>query len=205
MRPNTSPRAQTLRTHSAIDMWLGQQIRQLRKNQRKSLADLAGACQISVGLLSQIERGMSSVSVKSLQALARELNVGTDSLLRNAEHHEGEAQGQVARAGTHRRLDLEEKGIFKEIVSPRQASALDLCRVFISAGGSTGEQWFSTDKGEQVGLVLQGSLELWINNQVVLLNAGDSFCYSSSTPRRWRNPGTDIAEVIFAISNIHSA
>lgn len=89
-------------------------------------------------------------------------------------------------------------------MSPKQATALDLCRVRISAGGSTGEQWFYTDKGEQVGLVLQGSLELWINNQVVLLNAGDSFCYSSSTPRRWRNPGTDIAEVIFAISNIHN-
>lgn len=186
-------------------MWLGQQIRQLRKDQRRSLADLASACQMSVGLLSQIERGMSSVSVKSLQALARELNVGTDSLLRNAEHHEGEAQGQVARAGTHRRLEMDEKGIFKEIVSPRQATTLDLCRVFISAGGSTGEQWFSTDKGEQIGLVIQGSLELWINNQVVLLNAGDSFCYSSRTPRRWRNPGKDIAEVIFAISNIHSA
>ena len=173
-----APRASTLRTHSAIDMWLGQQIRQLRKNQRKSLTDLASA---------------------------RELNVETDALLRNAEHHEGEAQGQVARAGTHRRLELEEKGIFKEIVSPRRATALDLCRVFIAAGGSTGEQWFSTDKGEQVGLVLRGSLELWINNQVVLLGAGDSFCYSSSTPRRWRNPGTDIAEVIFAISNVQSA
>lgn len=205
MRPKPSPRGNMIRTHSAIDMWLGQQIRQLRKSQRKSLADLASACQMSVGLLSQIERGMSSVSVKSLQALSRELNVGSDLLLRNAEHREGEAQGRVARAGTHRRLDLDDKGIFKEIVSPRQATALDLCRVRISAGGSTGEQWFSTDKGEQVGLVLRGSLELWINNQVVLLNAGDSFCYSSSTPRRWRNPGTDIAEVIFAISNIHSA
>ena len=40
------------------------------------------------------------MSVKSLHAVARELNVATDSLLRNSEHLAGDAQGHVARAGT---------------------------------------------------------------------------------------------------------
>lgn len=185
-------------------MWLGQQIRQLRKSHQKSLTELASACQLSVGLLSQIERGMSSISVKSLQALAKELGVTPDSLLRNAGADHQSAEGQVARAGTHRKLDLEERGIAKEIVTPSMARDLDLCRALIQPGGSSGEQWFSTDKGEQVGMILQGSLELWIDNKVVTLYAGDSFCYSSQTPRRWRNPGTTVTEVIWAISNIHT-
>ena len=54
-------------------MWLGQQIRQLRKNQRKSLTDLASACQMSVGLLSQIERGNYDVSRRRALAIANQL------------------------------------------------------------------------------------------------------------------------------------
>ena len=198
-------KSRPLRAQSAVDMWLGQQIRQLRKKQKKSLTELAQACQLSVGLLSQIERGKSSVSVKTLQTLARELSISPDKLLHVVDHHhEREVDGKVARAGTHRKLDLDDKGISKEIVTPAKAKDLDLCRALIAPGGSTGDQWFSTDKGEQVGMVLKGSLELWINDQVVLLNEGDSFCYSSRTPRRWRNPGETVTEVIWAISNIHT-
>ena len=86
--------------------------------------------------------------------------------------------------------------------TPPAGRTLDLCRARIAPGGSTGDELFSTSTGEQVGLVLQGVLELWIEDRVVLLGAGDSFCYASRTPRRWRNPGPDIAEVIWAISRI---
>jgi transcriptional regulator with XRE-family HTH domain len=194
-----------LKAQSAVDMWLGQHIRQLRKVRQKSLVEIAQACQMSVGLLSQIERGMSSVSIKSLHALAKELGVSPDSLLKNAGPEHESAEGSVARAGFHRRLNLEDKGILKEIVTPSFARDIDLCRALLQPGASSGDQWFSTDKGEQVGMVLTGALELWIDNKVVLLNAGDSFCYSSRTPRRWRNPGNTPAEVIWAISNIHTS
>jgi len=195
---------QPLKPQSAVDMWLGQHIRQLRKTRDKSLVEIATACQISVGLLSQIERGLSSVSIKSLHALAKELGVSRDSMLKNAGTEHESDEGSVARAGSHRLLNLEDKGIIKEIVTPSLAKDLDLCRALLQPGASSGDQWFSTDKGEQVGMVLKGALELWIDNKVVLLNAGDSFCYSSRTPRRWRNPGTTPAEVIWAISNIQT-
>ena len=186
--PIKEKKYQPLKAQSAVDMWLGQHIRQLRKARQKSLVEIAQACQMSVGLLSQIERGMSSVSIKSLHALAKELSVSPDSLLKNAgpEHDSAE-------------------GIIKEIVTPSFARDIDLCRALLQPGASSGDQWFSTDKGEQVGMVLTGALELWIDNKVVLLNAGDSFCYSSRTPRRWRNPGTTPAEVIWAISNIQTS
>ena len=60
-------------------------------------------------------------------------------------------------------------------------------------------------QGEQIGVVLKGTLELWVGDRVVLLKEGDSFCYASSTPRRWRNPGSQATEVIWAISNINQA
>ena len=200
-----SSRLSSGRPESAVDMWLGQQLRQLRKQQGRSLTDVASACGMSVGLLSQIERGLSSASVKTLDLLAREFQVSVNSLLRNAEHTQGEDGGRVARAGTHRFIDLSEKGISKEMYTPPACRSMDLCRATIEPGGSTGNELFVTGQGEQIGVVLKGSLELWVGDRVVLLNEGDSFCYASSTPRRWRNPGSQTTEVIWAISNINQA
>ncbi|MGH8817879.1 helix-turn-helix domain-containing protein [Achromobacter pestifer] len=193
------------RPESAVDLWLGQQLRQLRKQQGRSLAEVARACGMSLGLLSQIERGLSSASVKVLHMLAREFNVSVNSLLRNAEHTQSEDGGRVARAGTHRFIDLSEKGISKEMYTPPACRSMDLCRATIEPGGSTGQELFVTGQGEQIGVVLKGSLELWVGDRVMLLNEGDSFCYASSTPRRWRNPGSQTTEVIWAISNITQA
>ncbi|MEN5166428.1 XRE family transcriptional regulator [Achromobacter kerstersii] len=203
--PPASSRLSSGRPESAVDMWLGQQLRQLRKQQGRSLTDVASACGMSVGLLSQIERGLSSASVKTLDLLAREFQVSVNSLLRNAEHTQGEDGGRVARAGTHRFIDLSEKGISKEMYTPPACRSMDLCRATIEPGGSTGNELFVTGQGEQIGVVLKGSLELWVGDRVVLLNEGDSFCYASSTPRRWRNPGSQATEVIWAISNITQA
>lgn len=193
------------RPESAVDMWLGQQLRQLRKQHGRSLADVAQACGMSLGLLSQIERGLSSASVKMLHQLAREFGVSVNALLRNAEHTEGEDGGRVARAGTHRYIDLREKSIVKEMYTPPACRSMDLCRATIEPGGSTGNELFVTGQGEQIGVVLKGTLELWVGDRVVLLKQGDSFCYASSTPRRWRNPGSQATEVIWAISNINQA
>lgn len=137
------------RPESAVDMWLGQQLRQLRKQHGRSLADVAQACGMSLGLLSQIERGLSSASVKMLHQLAREFGVSVNALLRNAEHTEGEDGGRVARAGTHRYIDLREKGIVKEMYTPPACRSMDLCRATIEPGGSTGNELFVTGRASR--------------------------------------------------------
>ena len=168
----------------------GQQLRQLRKQHGRSLADVAQACGMSLGLLSQIERGLSSASVKMLHQLAREFGVSVNALLRNAEHTEGEDGGRVARAGTHRYIDLREKGNVKEMYTPPACRSMDLCRATIEPGGSTGNELFVTGQGEQIGVVLKGTLELWVGDRVVLLKEGCLLYTSrfSCTPARHGGP-----------------
>lgn len=185
---------------SLVDLWLGEQLRHLRKQQRRSLADVAGACGISLGLLSQVERGLSSPSIKVLQALAREYDVPVGHLLRDVGPGKGDVDGHVRRAGGHRRVDNPERGVYKEMLSPPASRRLDLCRAVLAPGGSSGDELFVTDTDEQVGVVLRGELELWLEQRVVLLKAGDSFCYAGNERRRWRNPGTTETEVIWGIS-----
>jgi transcriptional regulator with XRE-family HTH domain len=191
-----------LHANTLLDLWLGEQLRELRKSQGLSLVQLAAACGISIGRLSQIERGLSAITVSTLNVLARELGVAAETLLRNAEPHEGDLEGHVARAGTHRFIRMDDKGIVKESVTPAAGLAMDLFRMTIEPGGSTGDTLFATDKGEQMGVVLEGLLELRIGEHVTVLGPGDSFCYASRTPRRWRNPGDSVTRVVWVICNL---
>jgi transcriptional regulator with XRE-family HTH domain len=69
---STAPRADNPLPIAAA---IGVQIRQLRKRQEISAADLAYRAGLSAGMLSKIENGAVSASLESLEALARALNV----------------------------------------------------------------------------------------------------------------------------------
>ncbi|QEI04558.1 helix-turn-helix domain-containing protein [Pigmentiphaga aceris] len=191
------------RISSVIDLWVGEQLRQRRKAQGHSLQQVAASCEISVSLLSQIERGLRSVSPRTLEALSVALQLPLETLSRNIQPSEGEADGSVVRAGRHRRLDQEDRRICKENLTPPAASGgIEMYRALIQPGGSTGEALFMTHKGEQIGYVMEGQLELLIEDRLHKLLAGDSFCYDGGSPRRWRNPGPTSTTVLWAIPKV---
>ena len=59
----------------------------------------------------------------------------------------------------------------------------------IEPGGGTGDEAYAHDSDEEVVIVLEGRLELWVGDEHHLLEAGDSVTYSSRLPHRNRNPG----------------
>lgn len=183
-----------------IDFWLGQQLRSLRKERSLSLQELASRSGISVGTISQVERGLTSASVKTLSRLASGLDVSLNSLLSNVETQREEFHGWVARAADHRALLMTDKKIIKEVITPPRCQSLDLYRVRIKPGGSTGNDLFVTEALEIAGTVVSGSLELWIGKESTVLQEGDSFCYPGQAPRRWSNPGPQENYIIWAIT-----
>ena len=52
----------------------------------------------------------------------------------------------------------------------------------------------------EAGVVVSGSLELWIGERRFLLSEGDSFGFPSSVPHRYTNPGPSEAIVIWAVT-----
>jgi len=191
------------RVHSVIDLWLGEQLRRRRKTRGLSLYQVASACDISVSLLSQLERGLRSISLRTLEALAVKLDIPLETLVRNTRVDEpgSESDEAVVRAGHHRRIDLADKGIHKEDLTPKGATGrVEMYRAVIEPGGSTGDELFFTFRGEQVGYVIEGQLELYVGDRLLELVTGDSFCYDGCSPRRWRNPGTSVTKVLWAIT-----
>ena len=71
-----------------LERALGAQIRLLRRRLDLSVADLAGASGISVGMMSKIENGQISPSLKTVQALAGALSVPVSSLFASVEERQ---------------------------------------------------------------------------------------------------------------------
>jgi len=57
-----------------------------------------------------------------------------------------------------------------------------------------------THEGEECGLILQGHVQLLLEDKIYDLNVGDSVYYLSTTPHGLRNIGENTAHAIFAIT-----
>lgn len=176
---------------------LGREIRGLRKARGFTLAVLAGKTGLSVGYLSLLERDRSTPSINALHAISRALGVTISWFFDAGEIPPGE-RDFVVRRPRRRRLDFS-AGIVDELLSPSLEGALELLASRFRPGASSGEAPYTHD-GEEAGVVIRGKLELWVDGKVFLLEAGDSFGFPSTRKHRYRNPGTEETEVIWAIT-----
>ncbi|WP_051078243.1 helix-turn-helix domain-containing protein [Leeia oryzae] len=174
-------------------VWLGKQIRDLRKMRKLSLEDMQQLTGRSVGFLSQLERGKSQATVTDLSKIASVLNVPFSVFFSQAPAHE---RGVVVRQ--HQRPQLQyANGVTDELLSPGFDGGLQLMLTTFAPGASSGAQPFEHG-GDESGMVIKGQLELWIGDKCYLLSAGDSFSYASDQPHRYCNPGSTDTQVIWA-------
>ena len=75
----------TLSEHGKLADAIGAQIREYRKQLKMTVADVAKQANLSSGMLSKIERGVSSPSLNTLAAIAHALNVPVTAFFRKYE------------------------------------------------------------------------------------------------------------------------
>ena len=68
-----------------LEAAIGRQVREFRQKLDMTVAEVAKLAQLSVGMLSKIENGMTSPSLATLRALSRALNVPVTSFFRKFE------------------------------------------------------------------------------------------------------------------------
>jgi transcriptional regulator with XRE-family HTH domain len=184
----------------AMDIEVGQRLRDLRHKQSLSLETVAARADLSVGFLSQIERGLSSPSLRALVTLADVLGVGVAALFGTRASDGSAADGVVTRAPERAELKLWRTGISKQLLNPVGADGrLNLFLVHIAPGGSTGDELY-THEGEEAGLVLEGEMTLTVDANTWTLRTGDSFRFASRRPHRFSNPADDAKAVVLWVN-----
>src|SRR5690349_19530010 len=91
------------------DIWIGARLRELRKDRRLSIQQLADRVGLSIGMISQIERGLSTPSLRSLRLLAEALNVPVSWFFASSKGHS--ESRHIVRRAQRRRLRVPDVGV----------------------------------------------------------------------------------------------
>ncbi|WP_160123265.1 helix-turn-helix domain-containing protein [Rhodovarius lipocyclicus] len=175
---------------SPIAAHLGARLRATRQEAGLSLAELARLTGLTKGFLSKLERGLSHPSVESVYRLARVLGVPPGVLLASesavANGMElAPASDPDAPVGPGRWL----RSLFP--VAPGRLTALE-----IQVPHTPDEDAGGSHEGEELLRVLDGEIELLLNNEPTRLKAGDTVRFDARHRHRLRSVGPARARVL---------
>ena len=173
---------------------VGSKLKTLRNAKKMTLKELSGAAGFSVSYLSQVERGVSSITINSLGKIARVLDVSTDYFLEPPAIHEGVVmrsyeQSVFTMDGSRFYYSRLSNDTMKErILEPQVVNILPVRE------GETVEP--ACHAGEEFVYVLEGILTLYLGKEQILLNPGDSAHYDSTMPHEWVNHTTRMVRIL---------
>ncbi len=173
----------------------GVKLRHARMTRGLTLKEVAEQAGCSESMLSKIETMRVNPSLAMLQRLTSALDINIGALF-----SDGESEGPVTRHGARPIIELDAlrhgPGVVLERVIPySKAHMLQANIHVVSPGGSSAGH--ISHLGEEVGYVIEGSLELTIGETVYTLSAGDTFCFRSETPHGYRNLGDRPARIMW--------
>ncbi|MGH6894048.1 MAG: helix-turn-helix domain-containing protein [Dongiaceae bacterium] len=182
-----------------LELRVGKHIRELRVAKGLSLTELAGKVEVSVGNLSEMERGLSVPSIRTLCLLSKALDIGAGWLLDLHAESGPPVDPYVVRASARQSIVYSKAGVVKRLASPLSPGQLQMLLVEIEPGAGSGESGYS-HAGEECGIVQEGILNLWIEGEKHTLSQGDSFRFASTKIHRFENPGNVLTRVLWITS-----
>lgn len=187
-------------TSPPAELHIGEQIRELRQLKRMTLQQLADAVGVSISHMSQIERNRAQLPIGTLRSICDVLGVHITWFFPAEGGGAPEERNFVVRAKNRRRMSFTGLGINEELLSPNLSGPLEVLMSTLEPGADSGEYHHD---GAEAGVVVEGELELWINDLYFRLEVGDSFSFKSTEKHRCRNPGTVPTKVVWVITPPH--
>jgi mannose-6-phosphate isomerase-like protein (cupin superfamily) len=139
---------------------------------------------VSESFLSQVERGVTSPSIASVQRIAHALDLSIAQLFA-----EEPSPGRVVRREARRRIPNPVLRTIDEYLTSNPAGRLQVFRSEIAPGGGTGEEPYTHGSDEEFVVVLEGVLDLWVGDEHYLLREGDAITFDPHVPHWDMNRG----------------
>jgi transcriptional regulator with XRE-family HTH domain len=175
---------------------IGQTLRNARMTKRMRLKDVADQVGCSVSMLSKIENGRAAPSLRILHSIVRVLDTSIAALFSSAPENEL----VVYRDGERPTVTVDHTG---------KGSGVSLERLIPFSPGRVLEGNIHTimpkadnggpisHSGEEVGVVIEGTVELQVGVTTMTLEKGDSFFFRSEIPHSYRNVGNCPAKIVW--------
>lgn len=181
----------------------GLEVRQLRKARGMTLAQLAQSSGISVSHLSAIERGTVNASIDKVTRLADALAVPVAWFFTRRPGTGPLERAHVVRAENRRNLNIlygepaEESGYTDWLLSSTIGGDFYFGVSDYAPWDDTFEEELVIREGEQHCLVLEGQIELRLQDEVITLHAGDSYSIPGHIPHQTSNKSDRPARMIW--------
>ncbi len=169
---------------------IGERLRQLRKEQKLSIRNLAAKCGISVNTLSLIENDRTSPSLHTLQVLARGLGVPLVSLFEGDKPQHALVYQQQGQRPLMRFSNgaLEKLG---EGLPPLGAEP-----ILVTLDPNQGDAGDISHVGREFIYCLEGRVTVVVAKQEYPLSQGDSLLFDAAVPHHWANPNAVAAKLL---------
>ncbi|TGD40674.1 helix-turn-helix domain-containing protein [Brevibacterium aurantiacum] len=173
--------------------YMGALIRRLRESAGMTLTDLSRVAGVSQGLLSQIERGRGNPAYLTLLKIAKAFDVPVGRFFTQGEEP---ADNRVVRADKRRQLQVTDRGLVYELLTPTMNGQLLVLKARIPAGYSNESVPFNHHRAEECLFVLEGTCYFQVGEDGYTLDAGDSITYQGDQPHWFRVLGDAEAVII---------
>lgn len=175
---------------------LGGRVKQIRKRQAMPQKELAALVGVTPSTISQIESGTIYPSLPALFKIAQVLNMPVADFFQD--RSDETAPVVFAGGGTRMNLaDLPKRDVVGYRLSPANFDAdAEPCLIEIHAGKKLSSHFF-VHKGQEVGYLLEGSLELKIGSRQHRARPGDVIYLTGELPSQWKNPGKVTARLFW--------
>ena len=167
---------------------LGARLREIRKQRRMTLVQLAAATDLSHPFLSQVERGLANLSLPSLRRIALALETSPVELMAAAESEDARLRRvEVTRAGARRKTP---DGFARGVAASLVKAGRPFMPIVVESDAADPEESFVHAEDEFV-FVLEGAVVLETDGRQHELGAGDSIYYAGGVRHRvWSQGGT---------------
>lgn len=163
------------------------------------MKQLATATGLSVGSLSQIERGMGNPSFNTLTRIATALDLRIGDLVEAGATTRHKPDSLVVRANDRSRLQIGSEGLVYELLTPNLRGNLEVLETTVPSGFTNRANPFMHE-GEECVVVVEGGLRVGVGDEVNQLETGDAITYDPSLPHWWANESDIGAKLIGAVT-----
>jgi transcriptional regulator with XRE-family HTH domain len=185
-------------TSETAEQRIGPELKRLRESVGMSLRTFADQVGFSASFISQVENGVASPSIASLEKMVSTLGVTLADLF----SVETTTAAVVLRA--HARPNFRSawsKARIDALMPPSGSRTLEALMVMLESGGSSGKHQTASNV-DQFVMVWEGCLTLTHAGEEIELNPGDTVLVRAKTPHRWHNPGSEAAQIIIVSSRV---
>ena len=176
---------------------LGRRLKALRSKRGISQSELARLVGVTPSTISQVENNQIYPSIPALLKMAEVLSVEVNSFFQDSLVEKEKVLFPSREASRIKLNDFpEEDVICKLLTSMDMNSKAEPYLLEISAGAVLDSHFF-IHKGEEMGYLLKGNIQVKFENSIYEAKEGDVIYLTSEIPKEWKNTGSESALLLW--------